>query len=354
MSDDTETFAAYINARVRGMKSALLSSSDISGLVDSADLKALESALLSSPYENEMAESMSRYEGADAVEDAVSKNLIKTFAKLKRLCAGELGELAGIFLVRFDLISVKSLLRNQHLDLDAETGEQSLFPGPSLTPALMRELASLDSMDALVHGLSGWNAKLCRGLVDKLPEYQDSRNLRVLEDALDRGYFIETVRQLENNESENVVFLRNLLRMEIDRINLRRLFAPRAPGEEVEDVVRELLPKGALPADLIREISSAVSTERAVESLAKSAYGDMENALLVYGQTGKFARLDRAFEIEFMARLKRSTQQHALSISILMLFAWMKYNEVINIRMIARGMAIQLPKSRIEEEMVYV
>jgi ATP synthase A1 C subunit len=351
---DTETFAAYINARVRGMKSALFSSSDLTGLVDAADIKALENALLSSPYENEMAESMTRYEGADAVEDAVSKNLVTTFAKLQRLCSGELGELAGIFLARFDLISVKSLLRNQHAGLDSETGEQSLFPGPSLTPALMRELASLDAMDALVRGLSAWNVRLCRGLVEKLPEYQESRNLRVLEDALDRGYFVNTIRRLENNELEDAVFLRNLLRTEIDRINLRRLLAPRAPGEEAEDVVRELLPKGTLPTELLREIASATTPERAVETLTKTAYSEMEDALLIYGQTGKFARLDRAFEQAFMARLKRASQQHALSVSILMLFAWLKYNEVINVRMIARGMAIQLPKSRIEEEMVHV
>ena len=351
---DEKIFAAYVNARVRGMKSTLLAPSDLNNLLDSADLKALENALLSTPYEFEMAEAMTRFEGADAVEDAVSRNLVNTFAKLRRMCRSEIGILAGVFLTRFDLVSVKSLLRNRHHGLDAETGEQSLFPGPSLSPALMRELASLDSMDALVGGLAAWNSSLCGSLTEKLPDYMSSNNLRDIEDALDRSYFVTQVLRLNSNKSRNATFLRNVLRMEIDRINLRRLFAPRAPGEEAEDVLHELLFGGTISGEIYREIASAATPDRAAEALGKTAYGEMEDALTVYAQTGKFARLDRAFDAAFADKLKHTSQQNPLSIAILMLFAWQKYNEVINIRMISRGMAIHLPKARIEEELVYV
>ncbi|MFP6582601.1 MAG: V-type ATPase subunit [Candidatus Hydrogenedentota bacterium] len=348
------TFAAYINARVRAMKSSLMESSELDALLDSAGPDAMAELLLTSSYEVEMAEAMTRYQGADAVEDGVTRNLINTFAKLRRMCRGDLETIVDIFISRWDLSGVKALLRNRHHGLDAETGESSIFPSPSMSPALVSDLASRDSVEALVRGLIAWNASLCGKLEDKLAEYQESGNLRVLEEALDYNYFVSNIRRLEGTQSKDAQFVRGVLRMEIDRINIRRLFEPRSPGVEAEDVLRELLPKGTLSDDALRAIASATTPERAVEALANTPYGALGDALAVYAQTGQFSRLERAFELGILGKLKSASQQNALSIAVLMRYAWLKYNEVMNIRMIARGAAVHLPKSRIQEEVVYV
>jgi ATP synthase A1 C subunit len=351
---NSRSFAAYINARVRAMKSDLMDSSELDALMDCASPDAMADLLLNSPYKSEVAEAMSRYQGADAVEDGATRNLISTFAKLRRICKGDQEELVRIFVSRWDLAGVKSLLRNRHHGLDAETGEASLLPGPSLSPALMNSLAAQDSVDALVRGLAAWNSRLCGPMVEKLPEYQESHSLRVLEDALDFTYFVSNARRLESHNSNDAKFLRGLLRMEIDRINIRRLLEPRSEGVEAEDVLGELLPKGTIPEDTLRNVASAGGSERAVEALGQTAYGDLGDALAVYAQTGQFSRLERAFERAMLSRLSRASQQDALSIAVLMRYAWLKYNEVMNIRMIARGAAVNLPKSRIQEELIYV
>ena len=51
---------------------------------------------------------------------------------------------------------------------------------------------------------------------------------------------------------------------------------------------------------------------------------------------------------------RRTAQRHSLGIAVLMRYAWLKYNEVMNLRMISRGLAVHLPKSRIEEEVLHV
>lgn len=348
------SFAAYINARVRGMKSKLMDAGDLDALLDSASPAAMADILLTSEYEVEIAEALTRYQGADAIEDGVTRNLVKSFGKLRRICKGDLEEIVGIFIGRWDLAGVKSLLRNRHQGLDAETGEASLLPSPSLSPALMSDLASRDSVEALVRGLIAWNSSLCRPMEAKLQEYQETRNLRVLEDALDQSYFVSNARRLENHRSKDAAFVRGLLRLEIDRINIRRLFEPRAAGVEAEDILRELLPKGTLSADALRNIATAAGPERAVEALSLSAYAGLGEALKIYAQTGQFSRLERAFELAMLERLTRASQQNVLSIAVLMRYAWLKYNEVMNIRMIARGADVHLPKSRIQEEVVYV
>ncbi len=347
-------FAAYITARVRGMKSTLLSRNELVGMVDHARLDAMGEALLKSPYEDEMAEALTRYQGAEAIEDAVSRNLVNVFAKLKNMCREESAELADIFITRWDLSAIKALLRNRHHGLDAETGASSLVPSPSMPQAVQKELASHDTMDALVRGLSAWNPSLCRGLVEALPVYQETNNLRVLEEALDRNYFVDNVRRLEQFKSDDAKFIQELLRSEIDRINLRRLFEPRAPGSDVEEIMRQMLPKGTLPQDTLREIASANNPQRAAEIVGRTSYGDMAEALQAYAETGKFSYLERQFELRFLDKLKRAVQRQSLGLAILLRYAWLKYNEVMNLRIIAHGLAVHLPKARLEQEVLYV
>jgi vacuolar-type H+-ATPase subunit C/Vma6 len=44
---------------------------------------------------------------------------------------------------------------------------------------------------------------------------------------------------------------------------------------------------------------------------------------------------------------------HAMSFAVLMHYAWAKYNEVVNLRLIARGAAARLPLGKIREEMMH-
>lgn len=349
-----DMFAPYISARVRGMKSGLMPRSELGALLDKSDLGAMADVLLTSAYEVEMAEAMSTHQGSVAIEDALSRNLVNTFSRLRRLCMGRYSALADIFMTRWDLIAVKSLLRNRHHELDADTGAGSLLPGPSIPVALMRELASQDTMDALLRALAAWNPSLRRGLLDKLGDYQENHDLRVLEQALDERYFVGNVRALSNAHDGDSHFLKELLRMEIDRINLRLLFAPRGPEMSPEDVIALLLPRGTLSEQLSRNIASAPSPERAVALLENTAYADLTEGIAYYAQSGRFSILERQFETAFLRRLQRAVQQQPFGLPILMRYAWLKYNEVINLRMIAQALAVRLPRERVMQEIFYV
>ena len=85
------------------MKRSLLKRNEIEAMLDKADLRSLSDGLLSSPYGDEMAESLTRFEGADAIEDAVSRNLVNTFSKLYRMCSGQYDAQARIFVGRWVL-----------------------------------------------------------------------------------------------------------------------------------------------------------------------------------------------------------------------------------------------------------
>lgn len=347
-------FAANISARVRGMLATLMSRNELEGFLDRGDLKAMSEALMSSPYEIEMVEALTRYQGVDAIEDAVSRNLVNTFAKLRRIGRGPYEQWAEIFLARWDLIAVRTLLRNRHHQMDAETGAASLTPGPSMPQALLHELASQSSMEALVNGLVAWNAKLCGVLPDHLAEYQETNRIGVLEEAMDRNFFVGNLRRWSSTRDKNLRFGRMVLKAEIDRINLRILFEPVGPDETPEDKIARLLPRGLLSQDTLRGIAAAPSPDRAVTFLENTPYSELTDGIEYYAQTGKFSLLERAFDIALLTRLRQGSQENPLGLAIMMRYAWLKYNEVINLRMIVHGIASNLPRERVMQEILHV
>jgi ATP synthase A1 C subunit len=348
------TYAAYLSARVRGMKSGLLDRAQLDAMIDKADPDSMADSLLTSPYEVEMAESLTRYAGADAVEDAASRNLVNTFAKLRSASRGKLQEPVRLFVSRWDLIAIKSLLRQVHHGSDGQARKESLFPAPSMPVAVQEELASQNTIESLVQGLVAWNSKLCRCLIATLPDYQKDNDLRVLEEALDRNYFCGNVRKLANKRDRHSTFLRNLLRQEIDRINLRNVLTPRAEGQGPDEVTRRLLTKGNISILLLTEMASAPTPERAIELLDKTPYAALLEEGLEMIRAGRLSAFDRRFELELLHRLRRAAQQQGLGLAVLLRFAWLKYNEVLNLRTIARATDIHLAPEHIREEVVYV
>lgn len=342
----------YMNARVRGMRSTLLSRSDLEALLDRGHAHGMTELLLTSTYEHEAADSLTHLQGADAVEDAVTRNLINTFVKLRRIASGRSEELVEIFLTRWDLNAVKSLLRIRHHELDAHTGGDSLAPGPNMPMSLLNELAAQDSMASLVRGLAGWNSGLCRRLTGALAKYEEARELRILEEVLDRSYFVENARVLEKRSDLPSQFILDLLRMEIDRINLRMLFAPRPEGMMAEDVLAWLLPRGYIASGFLREIASAGPPDRAAGLLDRTPYASLESGLTHLAETGRFSRLDRQFEQLFSDRLRRGVRKQSIGLAVFFLFAWQKHNEVTKIRMLARGHSANLPKAYLREEVL--
>jgi vacuolar-type H+-ATPase subunit C/Vma6 len=299
-----------------------------------------------------MAESLTRYEGADAVEDAVSRNLVNTYERLLRFASGEFRDLAEIFLERWDLASAKALLRTKHHTVAPEQALEDVPPGPTLTVALLRDLVERDTMPAVVAGLVAWNPTLARPLEQHLGEYLETRNLAVLEDTLDRRYFVESVRRLRTRDDHDSRFLARVLQMEIDRINLRNLFRLRRE-EDSQRALERLLPHGTLSRDVLARLAQADSPEEMAELLGPTLYRDVSAELNAFVQTGRFSSIERLFERLLIAEIRKTARTSIFSIAVLMLYAWLKYNEVLNLRLIARGLSRHLPQARVREELIH-
>ncbi len=350
--DRLETIAPYVNSRVAGMRSRLMTQAQMEDLIDLDEISRLVDDLMNSPYQEDLAEALTRFNGADAVEEAVSRNLVKAFQTLKTLGLESLKDLVDVFLLRWDLVAVKSLLRYRHHDIDTDTVLAELQPGPSLTVPLLRSFAERDTMQDLVTALAGWNSRLCGDLLRVFDEYEREGSVAVLEEALDRAYFVDTVKSLSASDDEDSQILCTALRMEIDRINIRTLFQLKE-GISTEELEARLLPKGTLPGPALQALIHARDAAGAMEILNSTVYSTLREMLFMFVQSARFSPMDRMFDLILIRHLGRQARVQFLSIAGLMQYAWLKYNEAVNLRLIARGEANRLPRGRVREEMMY-
>jgi len=348
-----DTNIVYYNARVHGMRSGLFDRAALEDLLSHQRVDRMSDALLESSYRGEMSEALTRFSGADAIEDATSRNLAHTFQKLTNRAQGGFRTLVETFLMRWDLIAVKSLLRCQHHGVRGDDAMQGLIAGPTLSQPILKEMADYESMANLVNALLGWNRELCRGLRKALPLYEERHDLSILEDALDRAYFVDHTSQFAHLNDENAQALRFEMQVEIDRINLRTLYQHFESKRDKETLEARVLPGGLLSSQRILQMANASDWAGAVELLGNTRYGGLVEELFQVMQTGRFSPVERYFERIMMREIRKRSRAQVFSLAVLIDYVWLKYNEVVNLRLIARGLSGSLPVGRVKEELYF-
>lgn len=348
---DTDSMVIHFNALVHGLKSQLLPSSSYEEFLTFPNVQRLIEALLESPYRKEMAEALTRYQGADAVEDAVQRNRAHQVAMLQRRASGEFGALVELFLARLDLPAVKFLIRAKHHGLSEEQILANGNPGVTLPLPQFQDLARAESMEDLVTQLIAWNSKLCRPLRAALPVYREKNDPAVLEDALDMNYFAKSARALRGLKEDDAESLSWYLRVEIDRINLRLIFENFQYGGEKEGVVQRIVPGGTLSVQLLEAMAGASDAATAMEMLGGTRYQSLGEQLYQFLQTNRFAPVERLFDRLISTQLRRLALRDPFGIGVVMDYVWLKFNEGVNLRLIARGLAGSVPAGRVRDEL---
>jgi vacuolar-type H+-ATPase subunit C/Vma6 len=353
--NDAESFAIYVTSRIKAKRSNFLAKEQFEEMLSQPDAEGVVKVLLASTYEQEMAESLTRFQGADAVEDAVNRATDNMFAQVQELVGGdpEFSHLTRVFLSRWDLAAVKSLLRLRHRGGIVEGESSALVTGPTLNTAVASRFASLESMESLCSALMAWNPELCGRLRSVFAQYNSDGSLAGFEEALDHAYFEDYAAQL--GPDGNAGLLRELLQMEIDRINIRTLLS-NMNGEAVPVVQLEgrFLNGGYCTPSSMMQIAASNSIEDAISHFEKTRYRHVHRGLYQYFQAGRFILLDRLFEDMFVDMLRRRMRMQVFSMAVLMHYVWVRCIEAVNLRVIARGLAMRLPQGRIREELIYV
>ncbi len=213
----------YVNARVRGMHSFLFDRTHLNNLILKPDIDSLISELEKSPYKEDIERALITASGVRGVEYALRLNLVRTFRKILSFVEGDIGEkYVHIFLCRWDVHNVKTILRGKKVHIPSQDIRDCLIPAGSLDEATIVELLKQPDVKAVIDLLATWGHECAVPLTRHFEEYSARSDLVILEYALDKYYYEESLAQV-NGRSKDEKIIRDIISTEIDVINIKSI-----------------------------------------------------------------------------------------------------------------------------------
>lgn len=339
----------YINARVRAMRSRLLDAGRLEELLALPTLDAFIQALGNSPYGPQVQESVSRHQdGLRAVDDALARNFHQATSRILSFADGKAVSLIEIVLMRWDLANIRLILRGKHTGRPDDEMISNLVPAGRLNEVVLQELVKQPDVAGVVGALAGADHPLAAPLAAGLRDYRESTDLFALELHLDRSYAAYGLRVASGRgHSEQVV--RSLLETHLDITNVKTaLKLQRAESLSAGEKLRFFIPGGrVVTVKVFLAMTDKATAEQKMPGLRAQGFpvkslGDDPTAF------------ERELDLATFRAQSGLYLGDPLEIDIVIAYLAMKYNEVINLRLIARSKALGIPRDRVRQEMAVV
>ena len=183
-------YVEYVNARVHGMAGRLLNHHEFERLIAQTSVEGVIEELEKTPYRDDVLEARTLHSGIRGVEYALRKNLGKTFQKIYKLTRGEeSARYITIFLKRWDIQNIKTILRGKNIQAPNEEIAECLIPAGTLDETTLIELLKQNdagpSLTCWQPGIIEYSVPMTR----YIGEFSEQRNLWKLEYALDEYYY---------------------------------------------------------------------------------------------------------------------------------------------------------------------
>lgn len=324
---------AYVNARVRAKKAFLLPPETYPKLI-ARDLPEIARTLQEGQYQAEIDELAARYRGAELIERATRLNLGRVYDQILGFSEGELRTMLALFMQRYDVQNLKTVLRGRFGGSPAADIVSELVPLGTIPRAELEALAASETLEDVLEAIS----KTPYGGAVK--EYVDSRqrpaNLVAIENAIDKAFYRQTDDAVDYTTRPKAAY-QAFLRREVDIVNLRTLFRLKAEGiTEIGDL---FVPGG-------RDVNTPEKAQRILRAngdellseLAKLPFWDtLEPGVRAFLAGKGLNPVMNALERAFLASARSFGHSYPLSVLPVVDFLLAKKTEVDNIRAIGYG-----------------
>lgn len=345
----------YSNARIRGMRSRLLRRDMLERLTEAADLHQLIQELMQTEYAPDLEEALIHGRGANEVGEALRINLVRTYRKVFGFLNEEAADVAGTVLGRWDVFNLKTILRGKHVHLSNAEIADGLLPVGALTQADLEGLVRQPDIRAVVDTAMTWKLAEALALREGFAQYARTGDMAEFELALDRYYSQWAAARLARGNA-NHALARKILSTQTDIQNLLMVFRVARANLETGEAERYFLAGGTdIPFDLYMRLAGLSDVDEILDGLRGTRYGlVLDEVAERYLETQAIAVFERALEDHLTRRAIAMGGSDPLGVGIPLAYLWSKNNEVTNVRIIARGIAMGMPTERMRRELILV
>lgn len=344
----------YVNARVRGMRSHLLTKEYFMQLVEASSFEALHSLLEQTVYRREINEAILVHPERPDYDQALSLNLIGSFRKIHDSTGGEAHRLVTVLLSKYDLLNVKSVLRGKKGNATPSEITNLLIPVGSVRMDALEQMAQEREIRDVIDTMNTLQVRYAAPLLAAYPVYQKKdQDLAVLEVALDKFHYQHAIGQLRGKD-KNVEMVRQMISGEIDMKNISTLVRIRGLKLEDEEVENLRIPGGMLTEEQFLGLHRLGDIVQLVSEYPDPRYRRLlEKALSEYQEIDLVA-FDRELEHELTRRAVAMSNVDVLSIGVIVGFLGAKENEIVNLRIVLKGKNMDQAQAEIKKDLFFV
>lgn len=338
------------NARVRAMRSRLLHGAELTTMLASPTVETLLLALIETAYRAAVEAALLRKRGLAAVNEALQRDLLDTVGKLPGFYLGEAEHMIALALGKYEIHNVITVLRGIVQEAPASETAVLLLPVGGLRPAELRELARAPDLRGALNVLSTWQSTLAVPLLQATAA-RPGAGLPFLELALNCWYYNTLAEFATNSQSWHTTMtletdVNNLL------LALRLAGHPRAvatlqeeePGAGWSAFDRLFCGVGTLSAVELGAIARQPTLSAALALLSGTAYGP----LLAAARSAPSPSLAAVERDLLDYQLHKASQVYGadpLGIGVPLGYIRMKIAEIINLRLIAQAVVLDLDRT---------
>ena len=342
----------YLNARVRGMSSHLLGADLYPALVESGGLEAFSNRLSEVPLYRQLFE-RERMAGAGlnvrGAEVTLLAAYVEDVGKVRKISGGAPRELIDLYLSRFDLHNVRTLVRGIVGKRISAEIVNSTIPLGSFTSAELEELSQADTVQELVSTLVTWGVPFGDILRKAVKGRDLEEEILAFEVALDGAYFpwaVESARSVKGGED-----LVEALSAEVDLRNIITLLKLARQGAEADQSMPMIVGGGGLTDRQLAELAAATELKGALDIVARTRYSVALSSIEI-ASARQVAGVEREVERLLMRNFSKLFRKDPLGFCTILGYLWRRHAEYTDLRLVAHGLAFGLPMSSVRSQLV--
>ncbi len=341
---------AYVYARIRARMSELMDERRLRELVDTRSEDFLSSLMDTAAYKDKLTKAALVGVEARKIEKTLKEDLIDQYLMVIKSTegAGAIRDVFVEFLRRLEVKNLKAVIRAKAAEvhgIGTETGTgTSTAEAPMFFPVedfFKRRISRLTEADSIENVIKQSENPYKRVLEDALPEYEKSKRVLVLENALDEEISAAVREKVERLSGADKEIARKIVGTEFDLANIMILLRCKSEGIAEAEIRRYLLPDG-FSFDFYPDVGamndsiSAENVSSAVQLMPASAYKEvLTGALSSYEAEKSLVPLENALSQYFFATIKSILRGCPINIGTIIGFLYLKEIEIRNLCTIA-------------------
>ncbi|MEM4756287.1 MAG: V-type ATPase subunit [Candidatus Woesearchaeota archaeon] len=304
----------------------------------------------------ELAQLRVQYQGIELVEQAVKQNIVNTFRKLRRISDDDLRTVLDIYLKRYDVRNIKTVLRGLMFNQPVLSW---IIPAGRYPLEFYEEMLKKKDIKEALAMLRGESFEFLAKVYEegKKNEFEKTNVLFYLETKLDQEYYQYVFEQAKKVKNDAGI-IKEFMQEEIRAKNIITLFKIKKMKKSGDTALFSSLKENNffLPHtedNLFNHLLKLQTEEAIIAALRKSHYKTkLDEGIAAYQQTGSLIQLEKNLRIALLERRKRSAFQNLLSVEVILNYLFEKDHEGKNIIMLYKAKVLGFPESVIKQQLI--